>query len=109
MESWRAERSGSPSVTSVKAKSCNSFKACDGRISTAMGATPDRFGAELFQMLARQSTAVAFLQQRIECAGDLALSALGAPGLCARRPRKDVEMRPGLRGSDEAIEEERRR
>src|SRR5438034_10194925 len=106
MESCRADRSGSPSVTSVKVKSCSSFKACDGRNSTAMG-RPGRFGTELFQKPEAASTAIPLPQQRIERTGDLALAAVRPRRLRARCPGVDVEMRPGLRRADEAIEEQR--
>src|ERR1044072_4870347 len=107
IDSWRAERSGSPSVTSANAKSCSSFKACDGRSSTAIRARPDRFGTELFQngspsssstscrnlffawgcfaiffRRAARGLGVPFLEQRIERARNLALAAVGTP-----RPR----------------------
>ena len=64
---------------------------------------------ELFQRTAEVSTAIPLAQQGIERTRHLAFAAVRARGLRARRPGIDVEMRPGLGGGDEAVEEQRGR
>src|SRR5688572_4021336 len=106
--SWRAERSGSLSVTSANENSCNSFSASAGRMSTAMRIL-HRYGSVL--MVLRhfaQPSPVLLHQHRIDRAGGLAFAAFRPAGPCRRHPGEDVEMDPGPRMLDEFAQEQRR-
>src|SRR5437016_4467527 len=54
----------------------------------------------------RRGSSIAFAQQPVDRAGGLALAALGAAGLCRRRPAIEIDMQPAFRGLDKALQEQ---
>src|SRR6266566_10062562 len=53
----------------------------------------------------RRGSSIAFAQQFVDRARGLAFAAFGSRGLCRRRPAIDVDMQPGLRLLNEALQE----
>src|SRR5205085_4088661 len=76
------------------------------RLAARSGRAGVMRGSKLTGAPDRRKLSVALLKERIKRARGLTFPAIRTAGLRARRPGEDVEVRPGFRRSDEAVQEQ---